>query len=409
MTPSGELIVEDRRRVGLVASLPICSGISRDALEPILSRCEVQDLSPGEVLLSPERENHHLFLLLDGRLRVHLDAVDGEEGFPIDPGECIGDISIIDGMAPSAWVVAEGPARVLAIYEEIVWSDLIKIPGMARNFMRQLADRMRQRTNEMQLALEHELRLEHLERELAIAHDIQTLILPPRGSLLPRHPQVDISAMMSPAREVGGDFYDVFALDARRVCIAIGDVSGKGVPAALFMVRAMTLLRAEMMNNGDLADAFTSLNRMLCADNVTSMFVTMLVVFLDVTTGAYELVNGGHNRPLVATAGNGYDYLELPDGLVLGVEKNASYETARGVLARNDVLVLYTDGVAEARNRDQDFYSMERLMRYLDHAGARRAAEVVDAIVEDVEAFADNAPQSDDITLVALRYLGSSR
>jgi sigma-B regulation protein RsbU (phosphoserine phosphatase) len=175
------------------------------------------------------------------------------------------------------------------------------------------------------------------------------------------------------------------------------------------MVRAMTLLRAEMMNNGDLEDAFTSLNRMLCADNVTSMFVTMLVVFLDVTTGAYELVNGGHNRPLLATAGNGYDYLELPDGLVLGVEKNASYETARGVLARNDVLVLYTDGVAEARNRDQDFYSMERLMRYLDHAGARSASEVVDAIVEDVEAFADNAPQSDDITLVALRYLGSSR
>ena len=414
--PFGETVSVDRRRSfdrrvhGYLSNHPFCCGVPYGALEPLLVKCSTFPLEKGAVLLSPGQENHNLYLLLEGQLKVHLEALGSEAGILIEPGECAGEISIIDGKRPTAYVAAEKPSRILAIPEDILWSEFFQIPGIARNFMRQLAERFRKRNAVMQIALEQALRLENLQKELSIARDLQASMLPRRVPLFPNHPQVDVAATMWPAKEVGGDFYDAYPLDDRRIAIAIGDVSGKGVPAALFMVRAMTLLRGEMTRDDDLSRIIGRVNRLLCEDNVTCMFVTLLVVVLDVVSGEYALVNGGHNRPLIGPRGERYRYLDLPKGILLGVEVDVDYELDTGRMKQDDVLVLFTDGVTEARSPAGDFYTQERLVAHLNRLQSTTATGLAKEIVEEVDIFSGGAiSQSDDITVVVLRYPGPAK
>jgi len=175
--------------------------------------------------------NHHLYLLLSGEIEIYIDFVGSTKKFTVAVGEMVGEVSIIDGLAPTGFVAATAESVLLAIHESVLWSELFRIPGSARNLLRQLARRMRERNLAIQKSVEQTLRLEHLEKELRIAHDLQASMLPMRP-LLPRHSAVSVDALMEPAKEIGGDFYDAFALNEHTVCVAIGDVAGKGVPAA---------------------------------------------------------------------------------------------------------------------------------------------------------------------------------
>ena len=258
----------ERRQTIFISNQPFCFGLPPKDLEPLLSKGEKRAIVVGEVLLSPGEENHYLYFLVDGLLKVHIESVENEKGFLIEPGECVGEISIIDGKPPTAFVVAKKPSVVLCIHEELLWSEFFQIPGAARNFLRQMAERMRVRNLAIQHGLEQHLRMQHLEKELEIAHDIQASMLPQQNPLFPNYPQVDVSVHLQPAKEVGGDFYDAFPLDERRICIAIGDVSGKGVPAALFMVKTITLLRIEVLKHPDLVEAITNLNLALSIANM---------------------------------------------------------------------------------------------------------------------------------------------
>ncbi len=363
-------------------------------------------LATGETLLSPGEPNHHLYLLLDGRLSVHLDAAGSAASFQVAPGQCVGEMSLVDGRPASAYVVAAGPSQVIAVHEDVFWSGLMTVEGLARNLLRVIAGRMRERTDVTLRALRQQLRYEALQRELDVAREIQSSMLPAADRFCDRHPALDLHALMYPARDVGGDFYDVFPLDDRRVLFAVGDVSGKGMPAALFMVRSLTVLRMEAVRADPPEDLLGRVNRELCEGNASGMFTTALTGILDVASGELRYFNGGHLAPMLSRDGGPFTPVPMPRGLVLGAVDGVPFEHRALRLQAGDRLVVYSDGVTEAEDAFGNFFGEERLREVLDACGRHDAQGLVAAVREAVEAFSKDVPQSDDVTVLALVYRG---
>lgn len=379
-------------------------GLAPEFIETLLARCEERQLEDGDVLVQPGEDNHHLYILRQGRMSVHLTSDDSRPGFDIAAGECIGEMSIIDGQPVSARVVSRGASQVLAISEAVFWNHLVPTPGIARNLMRQMSARMRARNQTLTQALEQRLAMEHMQKELASAGAIQMGMLPHQRPLFPRHPQVDAHALLIPAKEVGGDLYDAIDLGDGRILAAVGDVSGKGMPASLFMMRSLTLLRSLANAGGAAQDLLPTLNRLLCEANETNMFVTLYLVLLDPRNGRALLLNGGHNLPLLSRAGAPFQVLDQARGALLGMMPGARYQAAEIELAPGDRLLLYSDGVTEAENPEGGWYGLERARALLDAQPATASMEcLVEALVAGVQDFAASAPQSDDITLLGLR------
>jgi sigma-B regulation protein RsbU (phosphoserine phosphatase) len=315
-------------------------------------------------------------------------------------------MSIIDGLPTSAYVIATQQSTVIAVHGNIFWSKIATNPTVVRNLSRVLAERMRKRNDATLRALEKEIRLEQLQRELLAAFEIQNGMLPQGPALLPELPNIDIHARMDVVKSVGGDFYDAFRLDDRRVCIAIGDVSGKGIPAALFMVRTVTLLRAELVKTGTLAECVNRFNSALCDTSLSHMFVSLVVMRIDLIDGAIEYVNAGHPPMLVSHGGDPYIPVDDSQGLIAGVLADNIYHGARTHLNSGDRIVLYTDGVTEARNTSRGFYGQQRLIDFLSARDNRDSAGEVSRIFDDIQSFSDKALQSDDITVIAVTYGG---
>ena len=408
--PNGQSIEKERRsnkhrrQNDFISEQSFFDEVPYDLIEPLITLCTTLVLEAGDILLKPQQPNRNLYLVLKGQLKVHIDKVDSQEGFMIQPGEFLGELSVIDGQLPSAFVVAEQPSHVLSIPDEILWNNFFKNGTIARNFMSMFAKRLRDRNEHIQRALEQELRLEHLQKELSIAHDIQASMLPTVSDKCSKFPQVDLEASMTPANEVGGDFYDLFPVDKENICLSIGDVSGKGIPASLFMVKTLTLLREEIMRQEDLSTAITNTNLKLCQDNDSCMFATVIIGILNVKSGIFNYINAGHNLPLLVEGGNNSKYLKSDKGILLGINENAEYTSSQLQLAKDDVLVLYTDGITEAMNNQYEIYTDERFQKLLTNQKNLTAASTVEEIITGVKQFTGSAPQSDDLTLLVLRY-----
>ena len=322
----------------------------------------------------------------------------------IEAGDCVGEMSIIDGQPTSAYVVATKPSTVIAVHESVFWSKIAINPKAVRNLTRVLAERMRKRNAATLRALEHEMRLEQLEKELLAAHEIQIGMLPQGSTLLAEMPGLDVHARMDVVTSVGGDFYAALALDDRNAYITVGDVSGKGMPAALFMVRTLTLLRAELAKSGDLAECVVRFNKILCNTNISHMFVTLVVLRIDLVNGTLEYVNAGH-PPMLLSRGNApFVEVDESEGLIAGVIDDHAYQSRTLQLEHGDRLIIYTDGVTEARNQFNRFYSEERLIDLVSHHEASDAAQLVSTIFEDAHGYSAGIPQSDDITVVAVGF-----
>lgn len=388
------------------AAHELLSGLPLTWLDGILSNCTVLDLQKGDVLIEPGVENHNLYLLISGNLCVQLDRDDPLSRFPIVPGECIGEMSIIEDRLTSAWVTADSACRLIVMPEAVFWDDFIRLPGAVRNLLYLLTRRTRKSNAVILNTQEARLRLEQQQKELETAARIQANILP-RDPLLPRHPQVEAAALMEPALEVGGDFYDAFPIDSRHVCLTVGDVAGKGMPAALFMVRVMTLLRIHFAATGPLEATLTNVNRTLCQHNDEMMFATLCLGVLDVQTGVLSYVNGGHNPPFLARQGSAFAALSMPRGMLLGIKEDAVFEVASITLQPGDSLLLYTDGVIDAEDHHSDFFSAPRARDVLSGVPVNTpVAGLVDALHQAILRFAGGTPQVDDITMLALRYRG---
>ena len=246
--------------------------------------------------------------------------------------------------------------------------------------------------------------LESLKTDLAVAGEIQQAILP---RVFPPFPEIesvlDIAASMTPAKDVGGDFYDFFRIDDEKIGFVMADVSGKGVPAAIFMAVSRTLIRAIGMQGNQPAETITRANELLCKESVNCMFVTVFYVIYNTKTGEIEYCNAGHNAPYLIHADGNVEALPMSTNCVIGAIEGLSFNAGSLKLENGDMLVLYTDGVNEAVNNALEEYGEQRLYDTLCQMKGKTCRETIDGLSESVKAFADGAPQSDDITLLSFK------
>ncbi|MGN0281159.1 MAG: PP2C family protein-serine/threonine phosphatase [Prevotella sp.] len=246
--------------------------------------------------------------------------------------------------------------------------------------------------------------LESIKSDLAVAGEIQQAILPRHFPPIPEFSEmVDLYATMTPAKEVGGDFFDFFKIDDKRIGFVIADVSGKGVPASIFMAVSRTLLRATGMRGISTNECLDCVNRMLCNESVDSMFVTVFYGIYNVETGVIEYTNAGHNPPYVVHADGKVEPLPMSVNIVAGMFEDFSFTETTMQLEPGDTFVLFTDGVTEAFNTGGEQFDESGLEKTLADVGQKNSHDICQAILDDVVAFAGGEPQSDDITLMAIK------
>jgi phosphoserine phosphatase RsbU/P len=247
---------------------------------------------------------------------------------------------------------------------------------------------------------------ERIESELKIAHDIQMSILPKIFPPFPDRLEFDIHATIASAREVGGDFYDFFLLDDDHLYFTIGDVSGKGVPAALFMAVTKTLIKATAASGVSPQQILAKVNNDLCGDNDACMFVTIFLGILNIRSGELAYSNGGHNPPFVLCRDGRIGALATDGGMALGIMEGVAYRSNKMFLGPGDAIFLYTDGITEAMDSGGDLFSEQRLREYLQRVCRAPVSEqeIVHGVVDEVKRFSAGVPQSDDITLLIVRY-----
>lgn len=260
---------------------------------------------------------------------------------------------------------------------------------------------------QLRAALAEHDRLIALERDLAIAADIQRSFLPKNDEEKTERETIAVQALMIPAHAVGGDFYDYFWLKENRLGVVVGDVSGKGVPAALLMAVTRSLLRAAVQRGCEPGACLEEVNRLLVRDTAAERFVTLFYAVLDAERGELTYANAGHNLPFLLRAGGTVEQL-AGAGLIAGVMPETRYPTHVAALQPGDRFFLYTDGISEALNTQHEQFSEERLRLLLSEARSDGPAELIDRVVQAVRSFSASAPQSDDITALAVLYRGPS-
>ena len=243
-----------------------------------------------------------------------------------------------------------------------------------------------------------------IESELSVARTIQTNMLPTVFPAFPDREEFDIYATMDPAKEVGGDFYDFFMVDERHIAVVVADVSGKGVPAALFMAIAKAMIKDHTEPEKSLQQTFSKVNNLLCESNSEELFVTAFEGVLDLVTGEFTFVNAGHEIPYICRNGEKYQLYKLLPGFVLAGMEGTRYKTVSVNFEPGDKLFQYTDGVTEATNARNELYGQERLTAILEKNASKSPDELLPIVRADIDAFVGEAPQFDDITMMCFEY-----
>ena len=247
-----------------------------------------------------------------------------------------------------------------------------------------------------------------LERELKSAREIQQNIVPEGKAFFPNHPEIDLFATLMPAGKVGGDLYDYFLIDDNHLLLAIGDVSGKGIPASLFMAVASTLIKtnARILSSKDIV---AEVNRELNTRNSDQYFITLFVGVIDMTTGILDYCNAAHNYPYILKADGQVHVLSKSHGLPLGIYRDKTYKSSTFELQQNDTLILYTDGVINATDDKSQYYGTERLGKNIHNLTDLFSEEIVNKLLNSIKIFKGDSPQSDDISILAFRYLKKTK
>lgn len=244
---------------------------------------------------------------------------------------------------------------------------------------------------------------ERIGAELDIATRIQASILPCIFPAFPERKEFNIFAAMTPAKEVGGDFYDFFMIDERHLAVVVADVSGKGVPAALFMVIGKTLIKDHSQNGKALGDVFADVNNLLCESNSEDLFITAFEGVLDLVTGEFNYVNAGHEMPFLLQNGR-FEAVRIKPCFVLAGMEDMQYKAGSIMMQPGDKIFQYTDGVTEATNPENELFGMERLSDSLNRVKDKEPKDIITSVKQDIDAFVGNAPQFDDITMLCLDY-----
>jgi len=408
------------RRVPLFASLPDREvGHLADTLQPV-------EFAPGQVVFHEGEYGDRFYIVLSGEVEI-IKSLGAEAERLISvrgPGDYIGEMSLVnrDGLR-TASTRARGPTRVLEMTREDFDTLLTRYPTLAYEMVRVLSLRLNQAHNlatrdlqaknrqlteayqALQAAQAQIIEKEKLEHELRMAREVQASLLP---RALPRPAGWEFAAHWQPAREVGGDFYDFIPLDrpgGQGLGMLIGDVSGKGMPAALFMAMARSLLRASLALAGPPADGLTQANRLIHADAGAGMFVTLFYAQLDLAAGELTYVNAGHNPPWWYRAAR-EDWEELKrTGTALGLFGVQALGQRAARLAPGDCLFLYTDGVTDAADARGQRFGVEALRAVLHAHRHSTAAQIVAAVDQAVAQFRGDQGLFDDIAIVVARRI----
>src|SRR6266511_2008184 len=250
---------------------------------------------------------------------------------------------------------------------------------------------------------------ERVESELSIAHDIQMGMLPRKFPAFPNRTEFDLHAIMEPARTVGGDLYDYFLISNDKLFLTIGDVSDKGIPAALFMAVTKTLLKSYLLSrNGDsINQILRRLNFQLMEENSAQMFVTLFAALLDLRTGELEFVNCGHEPPIILKTGGQINILKEKGEMALCVLDDVSYTTRKLSLEAGDEMILYTDGLTDAINGENERFKLENIERTVRRIGGGTEARIInEELLAEIRTFSENTYQFDDMTILTVRFIG---
>ena len=247
-----------------------------------------------------------------------------------------------------------------------------------------------------------------MEDELNVAKDIQMSMVPLTFPAYPEHLEFDVFAKLVPAREVGGDFYDFYFIDKEHLCLTIGDVSGKGVPAALMMAVCRSLLKSKAQDNLSTAAIITHVNEAMVSENANCMFITIFIGILNVKTGQMVFTNAGHNPAIIKDKAGEIRQILSVHGPVVAVVDDYTYEESNINIKIGDTLLAYTDGVTEAHNKQSEMYSEERLIQFMNDHPLNSSEDFLNDLQKDVTLFENGAEPFDDVTMLCLRFLGQN-
>jgi phosphoserine phosphatase RsbU/P len=435
---TASVVVEETAQV--LALHPTFANFDPAALRAVAARCGSATFAAGATIMRQGDPGTFAYLILDGKADVFVEIPAGRIPMAtLGRHSTIGELGAFTDMPRTATVVARTDLVTLRVDRETLMALAVDFPVIAVAVIGELGRRLHSMnmplayltyaagalardeyddamltalTNQQgELAsfarvfanMAAEIREKQLRRrEMEAAADLQKSILPAPLSREGAARAVDLHAEMHPARDIGGDFYDYFLLEGRRLVVTVADVSGKGIPAALFMAVSRTVLRSVAWHD-DMTAAMRDANRLLSSDNDACMFVTVFYGVLDLANGRLRWCNAGHNPPYLLRANGGHEMLRAT-GVPFGVDPVGFHRTGESVLMPGDGLFLYSDGITEACDRQGELYGAERLEQILDRMRGRRAGDMVAAILADTARFAAGAEQSDDITCLALRY-----
>jgi hypothetical protein len=345
------------------------SGVDETGFQWPLSFMSRESFRRGEYLFKVGERADKLFYVVRGSIRLpELNRV-------VQVGQVIGEMGIFTpAKERTASALAEDDVEAYTMGGDDVRRLMSRDPGLATKLIEVIIKRMMQH-----LKAEAEAR-ERINAELRIAREIQSSMLPSTFPPFPGRSEFDIYAIMEPASHVGGDLYDFFLIDETRLCVLVGDVSEKGVPAALLMALTKALLRSEAMRGHRPDKVVAGVNNLLCPENPECMFVTVLCLVLNTRTGQVEYCSAGHNPALHCTSEGVAQFLDAEQGSVMGFEENLSYRSRNLRLKPGEMLLLYTDGVTEAENNRQEQCSEGRLKSCVSSLHNRDTREVIEGI-----------------------------
>ncbi len=412
--------------INLLSKIPLFAGLPVQELDEIISTLDVQELNDRDILFREGDLGEHFYVVLSGVLEVLMAENTPEELLlnVLYEGEYLGEMSLLmPGGHRTASVRAKGKSTLLSLSRAQFLDITKKHPELAVSMVRVLSQRL-DATNtatfrdlteknrqlqtaydELKAAQAQIIEKERLERELQVAADIQLSILP---DVLPEFDEFGFGACILPARQVGGDFYDVFVLKDGRVGVLIGDVADKGVPSALFMARAHALIMAEADIGLTAGDALRLVNNHITRLQKSTQFVTVLYGILDMKTRAFSYARAGHEPPLLLHLDGSVERIPHGPGMALGLWDSITLDERTIELLPGDTLLLYTDGMTDCRDPKSEPFGLERIKNTLSAFANLNAQQVCDNLLETLKKYQDGSKQDDDVTLVAVNTASAS-
>lgn len=418
--------IQDPMAANLLARVPFFTNLPTEELERLMSGLDVVNLKPREILFREGETGERMYIVVSGELEI-LKAPDSDDELILNriyEGEYIGEMSLVTGAPRTASVRSNGETVLLSLSRAQLMDLLKRHPHLSSEMvsvlsqrldntnvstfrdlteknrkLQQAVDDLKAAQDQLIAAQDQLIEKERLERELKVAAEIQMSILPAK---LPLADGYDFGGRILPARQVGGDFYDVFVLDTNKIGILIGDVADKGVPSAIFMARAHALIIAEADRMAPPGEVLRQVNKHITRLEKSTQFVTSLYGVLDINTGEFEYARAGHEPPLLLEADGTVHRLPYKPGMALGLWENIALDENRLQLPSESMLVMFTDGMTDCRNPKGVPFGLERIKTTLSGLSVATAQAACDQLFDSLMYYQSGAKQDDDVTLVAI-------